>query len=67
MSPDPLYSDYMYDKALDNWYDRLLEEFEEAAMLKREVDNIHSKVEKVKSMKKPGITTGEYFKIFSVS
>lgn len=43
------------------------DEFEEAALLKKEVDFIQSKVKKVKSMKKTGITTGEYFKLFSIS
>lgn len=43
------------------------EEFEEAAMLKKEVDFIHDKIEKVKSLNKNGMTTEEYFKFFSVS
>lgn len=43
------------------------EEFEEAAMIKRDVDFIEDKLEHIKSLDKGNLTTEEYFKIFSAS
>jgi len=43
------------------------EEFEEASKIKRDVEFIREKIEFIKSLKKPEITTEEYFKLFSIS
>jgi len=43
------------------------EEFEEAMMVKKDVEFIKTKIEFIKSLDKPEITTEEYFKLFSIS
>lgn len=43
------------------------EDFEEAANMKKDIDFISSKINKIKKMNKNQITTKEYFKIFSIS
>jgi hypothetical protein len=43
------------------------EEFEEAAMIKKDIDFIEDKLEHIKSLDKGNITTEEYFSIFSAS
>jgi len=43
-----------------------LEDFEAAAKMKRDVDFIDDKVDLIKTMEKPEITTEEYFKLFYI-
>jgi len=43
-----------------------LEDFEAAANMKKDVDFIEGKIEFIKELNKPEITTGEYFKVFSM-
>jgi excinuclease UvrABC nuclease subunit len=43
-----------------------MEDFESAANMKKDVDFIDDKIEFIKELDKPEITTEEYFKVFSM-
>lgn len=44
-----------------------LEDFESAAKIKKDVDFLNEKVDLIKTMKKPEISTEEYFKLFYIT
>ena len=43
-----------------------MEDFEAAAKMKKDVDFIDDKIDLIKTMEKPEITTEEYFKLFYI-